>query len=596
VSHNLSSNNIGQPKEKQLPRQRALVLQGGAAMGAYEAGVYRVLYDWIYRQIKDEENVFDILAGTSIGSINSAILLNHVLKRRKEQGITNKKSWECSAEKLEKFWTKDTSTLTTAESPLFEHWWNYMYGLVPNAATSGQARRHYSVKQLKTFGAINVFSPKLPFKQDTKFFDYSANNPVLYWARYTNEPLKNIIRKHYWDDKKYPIKTKSENNQPRLLVISIDVEAGRTVAFDSYGKVKRDQNNKHILKDENGDVLYSWQTEYEDGDDNITIEYPNGIQLDHVIASSTVPINYDYTVIKVKDKKGNETSRFFWDGQYISSTPLREIINAHQKYWKDNIESKLGYQGLEDKITSVDQQDRYGIPNLDVYVVNVWPTKEKPAPQDHDGQLNRKNDIIFHDKTVYEEKIANLVNDYADLTRDLIEILKKNAVIEGKTKEIEKKLKDLLHKTGKSKSRRDKPRTYLEILTGGFIIERIMRVELASDHDTISEKWADYSRRTISVLLDEGKKDALKTLTNNLRKSIDAGLQDPITNKKPSAEIRNRLSAHLRETDDLLKNYEPSKYGVIMNKLWSFIDLVNKMKSEDDKIGLTPNQSSLLLP
>ena len=46
---------------------RALVLQGGAALGAYETGVYRVLYDWISRHINEEENIFDIIAGTSIG-------------------------------------------------------------------------------------------------------------------------------------------------------------------------------------------------------------------------------------------------------------------------------------------------------------------------------------------------------------------------------------------------------------------------------------------------------------------------------------------------------------------------------------------------
>ena len=28
-------------------KQRALIFQGGGALGAYEAGVYRVLYDWI---------------------------------------------------------------------------------------------------------------------------------------------------------------------------------------------------------------------------------------------------------------------------------------------------------------------------------------------------------------------------------------------------------------------------------------------------------------------------------------------------------------------------------------------------------------------
>jgi hypothetical protein len=37
----------GEPPKK----QRALIFQGGGALGAYEAGVYRVLYDWIYRDL-----------------------------------------------------------------------------------------------------------------------------------------------------------------------------------------------------------------------------------------------------------------------------------------------------------------------------------------------------------------------------------------------------------------------------------------------------------------------------------------------------------------------------------------------------------------
>ena len=32
-----------------VPKQRALIFQGGGALGAYEAGVYRVLHDWIYK-------------------------------------------------------------------------------------------------------------------------------------------------------------------------------------------------------------------------------------------------------------------------------------------------------------------------------------------------------------------------------------------------------------------------------------------------------------------------------------------------------------------------------------------------------------------
>jgi NTE family protein len=66
---------------------RALVMQGGGSLGAYEAGVYQVLYDRLSESLEEanrtNENVFDIIAGTSIGAINAAIIINHVLKNRK---------------------------------------------------------------------------------------------------------------------------------------------------------------------------------------------------------------------------------------------------------------------------------------------------------------------------------------------------------------------------------------------------------------------------------------------------------------------------------------------------------------------------------
>jgi NTE family protein len=62
---------------------RALVLQGGGPLGAYEVGVYSVLYEQISKQIKDNENVFDIIAGTSIGAINAAIIVSHVVENRR---------------------------------------------------------------------------------------------------------------------------------------------------------------------------------------------------------------------------------------------------------------------------------------------------------------------------------------------------------------------------------------------------------------------------------------------------------------------------------------------------------------------------------
>jgi predicted acylesterase/phospholipase RssA len=39
-------------------KQRALIFQGGGALGVYEAGAYRVLYDWTSRHIKKRMKIF----------------------------------------------------------------------------------------------------------------------------------------------------------------------------------------------------------------------------------------------------------------------------------------------------------------------------------------------------------------------------------------------------------------------------------------------------------------------------------------------------------------------------------------------------------
>jgi len=36
-------------------KQRALVMQGGGALGAYEAGVYRILYGWISESLERQD-------------------------------------------------------------------------------------------------------------------------------------------------------------------------------------------------------------------------------------------------------------------------------------------------------------------------------------------------------------------------------------------------------------------------------------------------------------------------------------------------------------------------------------------------------------
>ena len=65
-------------------------------MGAYEVGTYQQIYRKVSREEETDGGLFDIIAGTSIGAINSAVLVGHYMK--------NKNSWEGSAEKLLEFW------------------------------------------------------------------------------------------------------------------------------------------------------------------------------------------------------------------------------------------------------------------------------------------------------------------------------------------------------------------------------------------------------------------------------------------------------------------------------------------------------------
>ena len=69
----------------------ALVLQGGGALGAYQAGVYQALHE------ADIEP--DWVSGVSIGAINSAIIAGNPRERRLERletfwnRITDRKVW-----------------------------------------------------------------------------------------------------------------------------------------------------------------------------------------------------------------------------------------------------------------------------------------------------------------------------------------------------------------------------------------------------------------------------------------------------------------------------------------------------------------------
>src|SRR5215470_3321701 len=70
--------------QKEDDRQIVLVLQGGGALGAYQAGVYQALHE---RGIEP-----DWIVGTSIGAINASLIAGNPHERRLEG--------------LKEFWTR----------------------------------------------------------------------------------------------------------------------------------------------------------------------------------------------------------------------------------------------------------------------------------------------------------------------------------------------------------------------------------------------------------------------------------------------------------------------------------------------------------
>jgi NTE family protein len=207
---------------KKNNKMRVLVLQGGGAIGAFQAGAFKALYEKITKEDKENRNdgrpLFDIIAGTSIGAINAAVIVSHVIEN---------KTWRGSSERLIEFW-EYLSCPTPDIMKVSANWKKEYDKNTPNAASADAARRYYSVKEFFKSGVEKVYSP-LPPREDEKFFDHE-NKRILY----DKQPLQKSIEMFV----KFPIATSYRLREPRLLVISVDATEGIPVTFDSYEGIK----------------------------------------------------------------------------------------------------------------------------------------------------------------------------------------------------------------------------------------------------------------------------------------------------------------------------------------------------------------------
>src|SRR5215216_3420908 len=470
-SHVDNKNSNYTNKNNNKKKMRALVLQGGGALGAFQAGAFKALYEKITREDKEngyneERPLFDIIAGTSSGAINAAVLVSHVIEN---------KTWKGSAKKLLEFW-EYLSCPTPDITEMSANWKKEHDKNNPNAASAEAARRYYSVKKLLMSGVDKVYSP-LPPRGDGKFFD-QENKRILY----NKQPLQKSIEKFV----KFPIATNYEKGEPRLLVVSTDVAEGIPVTFDSYEKGK-DVYGKDIRK-----TVYYGHSGQEKEKQNqqqqpIVIEYNEGINIQHVIASASMPEFYDYEEI---------SGRMFWDGGMLSNTPIRELIQAHKDFW----EYKTGSKELENSIL---EEASLSVPDLELYIVNLWHSNDNVAPSDPDGMTDRLRDIILHDQYYVKESI--LITHYIHLIEKLIQLGVSKNNNNNDNNELKKEINKILQNYIASIDITEEiPKKYLDIIKASFEITKIESIERRDNDDTISAKDGDFTSETINKLIKDG--------------------------------------------------------------------------------------------
>ena len=287
---------------------------------------------------------------------------------------------------------------------------------------------------------------------DMKFLDPFSFTHVF--ARFNNAPLVETMKEFCHSTLKIKTKKDDEETYPRLLVVSVDVEdITIPVVFDSFSNKEKENDT------------FSWHSKYGlDSDNNFRfrIDYDDGIEMKHVEASMATPIRYDYPRFPVTNIRENKTEeRTFWDDAFLANTPLRQVMRSHRKYW-------------------LDREEKDNIPELEIFVVNLYPSVKHGVPTSPDAIQDRQTDLTFHDRTKFQVKIDKMRSDYIDALQKLMPVSEKQNT---EASAIEQAL-----------------------LKGRFKLGRVVYVERKEkSDDTIFAKAFDFSPETIRQLKEEGK-------------------------------------------------------------------------------------------
>ncbi len=265
--------------------ENVLILQGGGSLGAFGCGVFKALAN---NNIK-----LDIVAGTSIGGINAAIIAGSKDEKHPEQ-------------MLEQFWLElsrsfvDLDIVTLPSSSRFVPKFvedmlvssgNYFYNLPPYSSDQQRNRSSKTIsakehaikmKQLKSFYSSAIFGNDKMFKprwrEEAILTDPDYFTPQNWTYMYDFSPLVKTLERYIDYDRLKP----NGNSNTRLILTAVNVLTAEPLTFDSF---KQQITSKHIL------------------------------------ATSAYPL-YNFPWVEV------EEGVCAWDGGLLSNTPLREVIDA----------------------------------------------------------------------------------------------------------------------------------------------------------------------------------------------------------------------------------------------------------------------------
>jgi NTE family protein len=180
--------------------QRVLVLQGGGALGSYQAGAYQALCDHDFEP--------EWIAGISIGAINAAIIAGNAREKR--------------VERLKEFWE-----MVSAPVP-----WNPV-------TKSDRARSYFnetSAALIATFGVPGFFTPRFP---PAPLWPQGSPQSQSY---YDTAPLRATLERLVDFDRINDLKT-------RLSIGAVSVTSGNFRYFDNFEfkKLGKKIGPEHIM-------------------------------------------------------------------------------------------------------------------------------------------------------------------------------------------------------------------------------------------------------------------------------------------------------------------------------------------------------------